>query len=79
MGLTTLRKRLERLEEMQPDRTDDYGLVPFSREWFEYWADQSRESPTMARIPGARMTLAQFRAVAAISRGECDIPVQSPG
>jgi len=74
MGLTNLRKRLKKLEELQPDRTDDCGLVPLSLEWFEYWADQSRELPTMPRIPGARMTLAHFRAAVAIAH-----QLQAPG
>lgn len=82
--LTKLRKRLVRLEELA-SLPNGSGLVPFSLEWFEYWADQSHESPQKPRIPGARMTLTEFRAVVAIahqlqeleSAGE-DVPKQEP-
>jgi hypothetical protein len=79
MDLTTLRKRLEKLEKLAPSLTDGTGMVPFSREWFEYWVDQSQASPKKPRIPEARMTMAQYRVVAAIARGERGVPQASAG
>jgi hypothetical protein len=69
MGMTTLRKRLEKLEMLARGLTDDSGLVPLSQEWLEYWHDQSSSSPQRPRIPGARMSLGEFRMLVAIARG----------
>jgi len=78
VGLTTLRKRLEKLEKLAPSLTDGTGMVPFSREWFEYWWDQSQASPKKPSIPEAKITLAQFRVMAKIARGEIS-PAEYPG
>jgi len=68
MGLTTLRKHLEKLEKLVPSPTDCSGFEPHTHAWLMYWLDQWRRLSRTPRDPTARMTLEAYRALAAEAR-----------
>ena len=68
MRLNTLRKRLEKLEGLEPSSTDGSGLVPHSHEWLMFWLDQWQRLSQTPRDPTARMTLEAYRALGAEAR-----------